>query len=122
MNKQTFEDLRIWQSSHQIVLKVYRLCASFPSEEKFALVDQLKRAAASIPANIAEGYGRRTNKDFVQFLHIALGSAEETHYHLILSRDLRYISEECFSEIVDELVILKKQLIAFINKINTQLA
>ena len=119
MSKQSFEDLRIWQLSHKIVLMIYSLCKQYPSEEKYALIDQIKRAAASIPANIAEGFGRHSKKEFLQFLYIALGSAEETHYHLILSKDLKYITEVQFSNLIEEIVSLKKQILAFINQINT---
>ena len=87
-----FRDLEVWRKAHKLVLEVYKLTNGFPQNERFGIVSQLRRAAYSIPANLAEGYGRRSTKEFLQFLAIANGSAEELRYFLILSSDLRYIS------------------------------
>ena len=86
----TFEDLVVWQKAHQLVLKIYRLSKSFPRDELFGLISQLRRAATSIPANIAEGFKKRTHRDKLRFFNIAQGSAEEVRYYLILSADLKY--------------------------------
>jgi four helix bundle protein len=87
---QDFRNLKIWQRSHQLVLSLYKLTAKFPKDEVYALTSQIRRAAASIPANIAEGCVKGSDADFARFLHIALGSASELDYHLLLSRDLSY--------------------------------
>jgi four helix bundle protein len=85
-----FTDLLVWQKSHQFVLAVYLLTASFPKQELYGLTSQLRRAAVSIPANIAEGYRRRSRPDKARFMNIAEGSLEECRYYLILASDLGY--------------------------------
>ena len=89
-----FRDLEVWQKSHKLTLEIYRLTNSFPRGEQFGMVSQLRRAAYSIPSNLAEGYGRRSTKELLQFLAIANGSAEELRYFVILSKELRYISPQ----------------------------
>jgi len=88
----SFRDLEVWQRAHRVVLDVYRLTNPFPRSEQFGVVSQLRRAAFSIPANIAEGFGRRSTKELLQFVAVANGSLEELRYFLLLSRDLRYLS------------------------------
>jgi four helix bundle protein len=87
---QSFGDLVVWQKSHQFVLEIYRLTRSFPKEELFGVTFQLRRAAVSIPANIAEGFKKRGQLDKARFLNIAQGSLEECRYYLILIQDLKY--------------------------------
>jgi four helix bundle protein len=86
----TFEDLIVWQKAHQLVLGVYRLTNEFPKSEIYGLTSQIRRAAISIPANIAEGFKRKHKADKVRFLNISHGSLEEVRYYLILSKDLEY--------------------------------
>jgi four helix bundle protein len=86
----TFEDLIVWQKAHQFVLSVYRLSQGFPRSEAYGLSSQMRRAAVSIPANIAEGFRKRGDADKLRFLNIAQGSLEESRYYLILTRDLDY--------------------------------
>jgi four helix bundle protein len=86
----TFEDLLVWQKAHLFVLAVYRFSQSFPKSEIYGLASQFRRAAVSIPANIAEGFRKRSNADKLRFYNIAQGSLEECRYYLILSRDLEY--------------------------------
>lgn len=86
----SFEDLIVWQKAHAWVLGVYRLSEAFPAKENFALTSQLRRAAMSVPANIAEGFKKRGLRDKARFLNIAQGSIEESRYFLILARDLGY--------------------------------
>lgn len=93
MGISTFEDLEVWQRSHRLTLTVYRLTRSFPEDEKFGVTAQMRRAAVSIPANIAEGFGRRQAKDKCRFYNIAEGSAEELKYLLRLARDLEYLRD-----------------------------
>lgn len=87
---QRFTELKIWQQSHALVLEIYPLTARFPTDERFGLVSQLRRAAASVPSNIAEGSKKASNADYARFLNIAEASLAETEYLLILSRDLGY--------------------------------
>src|SRR5215472_15203684 len=86
----SFRDLVVWQKAHEFVLGVYRLTESFPEREKYGLAHQLRRAAVSIPANIAEGFGKRSPAEKARFLNIAEGSVEESRYYLILAHDLGY--------------------------------
>jgi len=86
-----FEDLDVWQRAHALALEVYRLTGGFPNDEKFGLVSQMRRAAVSVPANIAEGFKKRGSKDKANFYNIAQGSLEELRYYYILSRDLGYL-------------------------------
>jgi four helix bundle protein len=85
-----FTDLIVWQKAHQLVLDIYLATKSFPKEELYGLVSQLRRAAASIPANISEGYKKRSFLDKIRFLNIAESSLEEAKYYLILANDLKY--------------------------------
>lgn len=88
---QRFTDLKVWQEGHALTLQVYRLTAGFPAEERYGLTSQLRRAASSVPANIAEGSKRHSQADYARFLNIAEGSLAEAEYFLILARDLGYI-------------------------------
>ncbi len=102
MNKNNinhFTDLIAWQKNHEVVLKIYRITKYFPKEEVFGLVSQLRRAAASITANIAEGYGRFHSKDRVRFYLNSRGSSSELQNHLILANDLKYISKDEFEKL-----------------------
>ncbi len=85
-----FEDLLVWQKAHRIVLGVYQFSNGFPKSEMYGLTSQIRRAAVSIPANIAEGFKRRTRPEKIRFMNVAQGSLEETRYYLILARDLGY--------------------------------
>lgn len=87
-----FQDLEVWQKAHQLVLAVYKITQTFPNEEKFGLVSQMRRAGVSIAANIAEGFKKRGTRDKSNFYNIAQGSLEELRYYFILSRDLSYLS------------------------------
>ena len=102
---QRFTDLKVWQRSHALTLEIYELTKSFPTEERFGLVSQLRRAAASVPTNITEGSKRQSNPDYARFLNIAEGSLAETEYLMLLSCDLGYLkataSEHPLAEIAD---------------------
>lgn len=108
-----FHKLMIWQRSHQLTLKVYHVSKSFPNEELYGLTSQLRRAVASIPTNIAEGCGRNSNKDFAHFLQIAIGSASEVEYELLLAKELNYISVSDYQLLVDETVAVRKMIIKY---------
>lgn len=88
-----FEDLEVWKKAHKLVLHIYRQTRDFPKEEKFGLVSQMRRVAVSIPANLAEGFKKRTSKDKSNFYNIAQGSLEELRYYLILAKDLGYLGD-----------------------------
>jgi four helix bundle protein len=100
---QHFSKLQVWQRSHELVLSIYRATLSFPAGERFGLVSQLRRAAASVPTNIAEGSKRQGSHDYARFLNIAEGSLAETEYLLVLTRDLGYLAkakaEPCLAEV-----------------------
>ncbi len=93
----SFRELDAWKKAHELALSIYSVTGSFPQEERFGLVSQLRRAGSSVPANIAEGFGRRSTKDFIRYLEIASGSLEETRYFLVLSRDLGYLNGRDYS-------------------------
>lgn len=99
---QRFEDLIVWQKAHAFVLCVYKLTASFPKSEIYGLISQFRRAAVSIPANIAEGFRKRGEADKVRFLNIAQGSLEECRYYLILTRDLAYGETQAAFSLIEE--------------------
>lgn len=93
-NITTFQDLIVWQKAHQLVLLTYSITKNFSKEETFALTNQARRASASIPANIVEGFRRRFLKDSLNFYRIADASLEELKYHLLLAHDLKYIGDK----------------------------
>jgi four helix bundle protein len=89
-----FKELIVWQKAHQLVLEIYRFTHNFPVDERFGLTSQVRRAAISVPANIAEGFPKRSAGDKTRFFNIAQGSLEEVHYYLILAKDLGYGDSE----------------------------
>lgn len=105
MKKQTaknFQDLIVWQKAHAFVLKVYSVSESLPKNEVFGLISQFKRAAVSIPANIAEGFKKKSIKDKARFFNIAQGSIEECRYYLILVHDLKYLDSSSLHLLLEE--------------------
>ncbi|OGY26110.1 MAG: hypothetical protein A2Z11_04385 [Candidatus Woykebacteria bacterium RBG_16_43_9] len=98
-NRNRFEDLEVWSKSHKLTLEIYKITNKFPNEEKFRLGDQLRRSTASIATNIVEGNSRKYRKEFLQFLNMARSSLEETKYHLLLARDLGYLSLKSYTEL-----------------------
>ena len=98
----TFEDLIVWQKAHALVLGIYRLTRGFPREEKFGLTSQLRRAAVSVPGNIAEGFKRRGRTDKARLMNVAEGSLEEARYYLKLAADLGYVSSDSLGHDVAE--------------------
>jgi four helix bundle protein len=103
-----FRELKVWEKSHQLTLLIYQATRNFPSEELYGLTSQIRRACSSIPANIAEGCGRQTGKDFARFLQIAFGSASELEYHLLLAYDLKLLSSESYKVMENLLLEIKK--------------
>ena len=112
-----FKKLEVWQIAHQLTLEVYRVTRSFPSEERFGLRNQLRRAASSVPSNIAEGCGRDTQADLRRLMGIAAGSATEMEYQLLLTRDLGYISPETHQRLDSETNRVKKMLNSYMRRI-----
>jgi len=114
---QRFTDLKVWQRGHALVLELYRQTAHFPDQERFGLTSQLRRAAASVPTNIAEGSKRQHPQDYARFLNIAEGSLAETEYLLLLSRDLGYLSAEATTPTLSEIDELARMLNALRAKV-----
>jgi len=110
----TFQDLVVWQKSHKLVLEIYKMTCSFPKEELFGLTSQIRRAAVSVPANIAEGYKRRGKREKVRFFNISQASLEEVRYYLILTEDLCYAKTEKILGPLDEVAGM---LAAYMNKV-----
>lgn len=92
----TFQDLKVWQKAHELVLSIYQITREFPNDEKFGLVNQMRRAATSIAFNIVEGFERQSSKDSLHFYNISDGSLEELKYQLILAKDLKYINQSTY--------------------------
>lgn len=114
---QDFRKLKVWAKAHQMVLNVYRHSEKFPKEEVYGLTSQLRKASVSIPANIAEGCGKISRKDFSRFLEISLGSTHEVHYYFILSKDLNYLNEDSYSQLEKDISQLKGMLISLIKTV-----
>lgn len=109
-----FRQLKVWEKSHQLALAIYKATKSFPKEELYGLTSQIRRASMSIPTNIAEGCGRNTDADFARFLQIAMGSASETEYQLILAHDLEFLSKESYEKLHSDVEEVKRMLASFL--------
>lgn len=109
-----FEDIVAWQKAHQFVVMVYRTTRSFPDFEKFGLCSQFQRAAVSIAANIAEGYKKLSKADKLRFFNISQGSLEECRYYCVLSKDLDYINESVYHQLVQTILDTSYMLNAYI--------
>ena len=109
----------MWKKSHKLTLKVYESTSQFPREEIYGLTSQIRRACASIPTNIAEGSGRESAPDFARFLQIAVGSASETEYLILLAHDLKYITGNQYTELIDTTIRVRKMLITLLKSVRT---
>jgi len=109
-----FRELKVWEKAHRLTLEVYRVSRTFPTDELYGLTRQTRRASASIGANIAEGAGKDSRAEFGRFLQIALGSASELEYHILLARDLNYLSTEDYEFLSAQVVETKRMLVGFI--------
>ena len=114
----TYRDLIVWQKSIELAKTIYDNCRSCPEDEKFGLVIQIKRAAVSIPSNIAEGYARNTTKDYLRFLIIALGSAYEVQTQILLSRELGF---EKIEKQFDKAMLLLEEIIKMLSSLRKKL-
>ena len=116
---QDFKKLQVWQKSHHLTLRVYELTSRFPREEMYGLTNQICRACASIPTNIAEGCGRGSSADFARFLHTAMGSANETEYLILLAHDLKYLDTDLFAGLTDTIIEVRKMLTSLLRRLKT---
>ena len=112
-----FRKQKVWQKAHDLALEVYRVTEAFPKREVFGLTSQIRRAGVSIPANIAEGCGQDTDADFARFLQIAMGSASELEYHLLLVHDLGFVSDPDYERLNNQTTEVKQMLTSFIKKL-----
>lgn len=106
--------------AHKLALAVYRTTMTFPQEELYGLTSQIRRSCASIPANIAEGCGRRGDAELARFLQIAMGSASELEYHLLLARDLNLLKSLDYEHFTNDVIEVKRMLVSFIKKLNAE--
>lgn len=114
-----FRNLMVWERAHKLVLDIYEITRKFPKGERYSLTDQIRRSSASIPTNIAEGCGRSGDAELKRFLFIAMGSANELEYQLLLSHDLGYLERSKYDQLISELVELRKMLNSLIHKIKS---
>ena len=115
---QDFKQLKVWQKSHALVLRIYAASVVFPEHERFSITSQMRRAAASVPANIAEGCARASRLEFCQFLHISAGSASELEYFLLLSRDLRLLTDKQHAALHSSLHEIRRMLTGLIQQVD----
>lgn len=116
---QSFTDLNVWKEGHKLVLMVYQITRVFPKEETYSLIDQMRRAASSITANIAEGFGRQTYKEKVQFYYMAKGSLSELKNFILIAKDIDYLTPEQLKQLANQANIVDQLLQGFIRKSKT---
>jgi four helix bundle protein len=114
---QNFRDLKVWNKAHAVALSIYRCTEAFPASELYGITTQMRRAAASIPSNIAEGCGRSSNADLARFLHIAFGSASELEYFLLLARDLGFVQAGPHDTLLADVEEVKRMLSSLIGRV-----
>ena len=112
-----FREIKVWEKSHLLTLEIYKVTAVFPREEIYGLTSQVRRASASIPANIAEGFGRGGNAELARFLQIAMGSACEVEYHVLLAKDLNLLSKKIYDDLNERIVEVKRMLASLLLKV-----
>jgi len=117
---QDFRELKVWQKAHKLTLAVYRITADFPREERYGLSSQVRRACSSIAANLAEGCGRTGNTELARFCSIAMGSASELQYHLLLARDLNLIEPAEYKPLAEGTTELKRMLTGLWQKLKAE--
>jgi four helix bundle protein len=112
-----FREIKVWAKAHLLTLEIYKATATFPQEEIYGLTSQLRRSAASVPANIAEGFGRGGNAELARFLQIGMGSASEVEYHVLLARDLNLLTKKIYNDLNEGIVEVKRMLAAILMKV-----
>lgn len=114
----TYKDLNVWKESVELVTLVYKVTSNFPETEKYGLTNQIRRCSVSVPSNIAEGFCRQSNGDFIRFLRISYGSSAELETQLIIAQNLGFLSEEEFTNVNERVIIIRKM----INKLMSSIA
>ena len=115
-----FRELKVWEKAHKLALEVYKVTAGFPRDELYGLTSQIRRASTSIPANIAEGCGRSGDAELARFFRIAMGSASELEYHLLLACDLNFLNRSDYDPLGSDVTEVKRMLASFIQKLTTE--
>ena len=115
-----FRELKVWHKAHELTVATYAITKNFPREELYGLTSQLRRACSSVPANIAEGCGRNGDKELARYLQIAMGSASEFEYHILLSFDLGLLDKASYETLSGEIVEIKRMISAFIKKLRAE--
>ena len=116
----SYKELQVWRKSYQLCLHIYTITKTFPSDEKYGISSQLRRAAVSIPSNIAEGYGRKSIKEYLQFLYIAYGSLSELETQILLSGDLGYINKAVLEQTEKDTGDIERMLKALIKSLENK--
>lgn len=116
-----YRELQVWTKAHSLTLELYRLSRLFPKEELYGIVAQLRRAASSIGANLAEGCGRQTQPEFARFVRVAMGSASELDYHLVLARDLGLLNDDGYKQVSKQLTDVRKMLASLLKTIELEI-
>jgi four helix bundle protein len=116
---QDFRELKVWRKAHELTLKVYQVTRSFPRDEQFGLTSQIRRSCSSIAANLAEGCGRNGDAEFARYCSIAMGSASETEYHLLLALDLKMITPVDYEDLSGRATELKRMLTGLTQKLRS---
>lgn len=114
-----FRNLQVWTKAHRLTLAVYATTAGFPRDELYGLTSQIRRSATSIPANIAKGCGRNGDAELARFMQIAMGSASELEYHLLLAQDLGYLEATDYEQLAEKTSEVKRMLAPFINRLRS---
>ena len=117
---ETHKNLKVWKRSIAFVTEVYHLTKTYPKEELFCIVSQIRRAAVSIPANIAEGCARRTTKEYIQFLYVSLGSAVELETHMLISTNLGYVAKNELDKLESDLTEIIRMLTGLIKSLSNR--
>lgn len=112
-----FREIKVWAKAHMLTLEVFKVTATFPREEVYGVTSQLRRSSASIPANIAKGFGRGGNIELARFLQIGMGSASEVEYHILLARDLNLLSKKIYEDLNGRIVEVKRMLASLLMKV-----
>ena len=115
-----YKELQVWQKGYQLCLQIYKITKKFPKEEQYGLISQIRRAAVSVPSNIAEGYGRKTTPDYLRSLYIAYGSNCELETQIMLSRDLNYIFSNDSEKLLNEIREVERMLKALIKSLENK--
>ena len=115
-----YKELNVWQKSYELCLKIYRITAKFPNEERYGLISQIRRSAVSIPSNIAEGYGRKTTADYIRMLYISYGSVCELETQILLAGDLGFIEKGELGTIKKDIAEIERMLKALIKSLENK--